>query len=194
MKLIFLCGPPAVGKLTAAKVLGARTGFKVFHNHLSADLVSEIFEFGTLEWLKLLEKIRLDVFEAACEANLDGLIFTYMYLGRPGSWFFISDIRELLEQYQGELCLVGLTCSREQLEKRVVEPDRMEFGKIDSVEKLERVFPSAELSFEIPYVEALVIDNTELSPEQVAERIIEHYRLKDKETRKDGQITPFGSP
>ncbi len=178
MKLIFLCGPPAVGKLTVAKALASRTGYKLFHNHLSSDLVSEIFDFGSLEWLMLLEKIRLDVFEAACQAELKGLIFTYMYIGKPGSWFFITDVRELLDQYGGELCLVGLICSQEQLEQRVVEPDRMEFGKINSVEKLQSVFPSTELSFEIPYVETLVIDNTELSPEQTAERIIEYYHLE----------------
>ena len=193
MKLIFLCGPPAVGKLTVAKALASRTGYKLFHNHLSSDLVSEIFEFGSLEWLMLLEKIRLDVFEAACQAELKGLIFTYMYIGKPGSWFFITDVRELLDQYGGELCLVGLTCSREELERRVVEPDRMEFGKINSVEKLQSVFPSTDLSFEIPYVKALVIDNTELSPEQVAERVIEHFQLVDEETLKDKQTPPTGS-
>ncbi len=192
MKLIFLCGPPAVGKLTVAKALASKTGFPVFHNHLSSDLVSSIFEFGTLEWLRLLEKIRLDVFEAVCEAELDGLIFTYMYLGRPASWFFISDIREVLEPSGGELCLVGLTCTDEQLERRVVEPDRKQFGKIDSVEKLRSLIPSTGLSFEIPYGEVYVIDNTELSPEVVVDKIITHYQLGNREGQ-DKKQTPIDS-
>jgi hypothetical protein len=191
MKLIFLCGPPAVGKLTVAQALAIKTGYKLFHNHLSADLVSSIFEFGSLNWLKLLEKIRLDVFEAVCEAELDGLIFTYMYLGKPGSWFFIADIRELLEQYDGELCVVGLVCSDEQLEKRVVEPSRKAFGKIDSVEKLRGVFPSSDLTFEIPCEEVLVIDNTELPPEQAADRIIEHFRLQPQNKCSETGDTPI---
>jgi tRNA uridine 5-carbamoylmethylation protein Kti12 len=32
MKLIFLYGPPAVGKLTVAQELVTLTGYKLFHN------------------------------------------------------------------------------------------------------------------------------------------------------------------
>jgi len=35
MKLVFIYGPPAVGKLTVANALAKVTGFKVFHNHLT---------------------------------------------------------------------------------------------------------------------------------------------------------------
>lgn len=35
MKLMFIYGPPAAGKLTVAKALCAHTGFKLFHNHLA---------------------------------------------------------------------------------------------------------------------------------------------------------------
>ncbi|MGI8542838.1 MAG: hypothetical protein ACR2MD_05085 [Aridibacter sp.] len=34
MKLIFIYGSPAVGKLTVANEIAKRTCFKVFHNHL----------------------------------------------------------------------------------------------------------------------------------------------------------------
>ena len=39
MKLVILYGPPGVGKLTVGRELAARTGFKLFHNHLTVDLV-----------------------------------------------------------------------------------------------------------------------------------------------------------
>ena len=47
MKLILLYGPPAVGKLTIAKELARLTGFKLFHAHLTSDVVEAIFPRGT---------------------------------------------------------------------------------------------------------------------------------------------------
>ncbi len=35
--LVYLYGPPAVGKLTVATELQRLTGFRLFHNHLTVD-------------------------------------------------------------------------------------------------------------------------------------------------------------
>lgn len=43
MKLVFLYGPPAVGKLTVAQALAQKTSFKVLHNHLVNDLAEVVF-------------------------------------------------------------------------------------------------------------------------------------------------------
>lgn len=65
MKLIFLYGPPAVGKLTVAKELAALTGFKLFHNHLTVDVATSIFEHGSEPYHRVLRKIRFSVLEEA---------------------------------------------------------------------------------------------------------------------------------
>lgn len=46
-KLLILFGPPAVGKMTVGKELSALTGMKLFHNHMTIELVLPFFEFGT---------------------------------------------------------------------------------------------------------------------------------------------------
>ncbi len=56
MKLVFIYGPPAVGKLTVATELVKLTGFKLFDNHVSIDFVKSVFEFGTRRYWKLIEK------------------------------------------------------------------------------------------------------------------------------------------
>jgi hypothetical protein len=53
MKLILLYGPLAAGKLTIAKEIARLTGFKVFHSHLSVNLVEAIFSRGTHAYRRL---------------------------------------------------------------------------------------------------------------------------------------------
>ena len=69
MKLVVIYGAPGVGKLTTANALAVLTGFKVFHNHLSFELVRAVFDFPTPPFLRLLEAIRLAAFEAAAQEN-----------------------------------------------------------------------------------------------------------------------------
>lgn len=47
MQLVFLYGPPGVGKLTVARDLAGLTNFKVFHNHLTISLALSVFPFGS---------------------------------------------------------------------------------------------------------------------------------------------------
>jgi replication-associated recombination protein RarA len=46
MKLLFLYGPPAVGKLTVAREVSALTGYRLFHNHLTVNLTLAVFDFA----------------------------------------------------------------------------------------------------------------------------------------------------
>ena len=65
MRLVFLHGAPAVGKLTVARELAALTGFRLFHNHLTVDLASSLFSFGSEPFILLREKIWLAAFAEA---------------------------------------------------------------------------------------------------------------------------------
>ena len=73
MKLVFIYGPPAVGKLTVAEGLAALTGFRLFHNHLTVDLVTSIFERGMPSYGEMVWRIRFAILEEAARANIDGL-------------------------------------------------------------------------------------------------------------------------
>ena len=66
MKLIFIYGMPATGKLTVARELANMTGLKLFHNHLVVDLLLSTFEFGSEPFVELREEIWLSVFRQAC--------------------------------------------------------------------------------------------------------------------------------
>jgi hypothetical protein len=48
--LLFIVGPPAVGKMTVGYEVAARTGLKLFHNHHAIELVLNFFPL----WLAAL--------------------------------------------------------------------------------------------------------------------------------------------
>lgn len=70
MRLLFLYGPPAAGKLTIARELAAATGFRVFHNHVTVDALLSVFEFGSPPFIELRERIWLHCPDAEIEKRL----------------------------------------------------------------------------------------------------------------------------
>ena len=54
MKLVFIHGAPAAGKLTTARLLD-RVGGRLFDNHAAIDVARTVFEFGTPEFWELVQ-------------------------------------------------------------------------------------------------------------------------------------------
>ena len=171
MKLIFLHGMPGVGKLTVARELQKLTGFKLFHNHLTVDLVGSVFEFGSQPFVELREKIWLEVFSQAAEAPLDGLIFTFAY-DRSVRKSFIENVCNDFGSNGGEVLFVELKCSPEELERRITDPARQRFGKLVSLEQFRELNEAG--SFIDPGIpgERCVLDTTQLSPAVAAATIL----------------------
>jgi shikimate kinase len=177
MKLVIIYGPEATGKLTIAKVLARETGFRLFHNHVSIDVARTLFEFGSEELSQLTWDVRMLVFEYAARSNIPGLIFTWAY-SHPDFLPYLNRVRTMIKRYQGEICYVFVSCSVDELKRRVLQPDRSMLGKISSVDDLERQLHKKNHQV-IPDTDTLVIDNTDLSPEQVVRKIMMHYHLVD---------------
>jgi tRNA uridine 5-carbamoylmethylation protein Kti12 len=176
MKLIFLYGPPAAGKLTVAQALAQRTGYKLFHNHLTVDLAEAFFDFGTPAYGRYVTQLRYDGFEVAAREGLAGLIFTFVYALNIDDEF-VRDVQAIIHTYGGQVCYVQLVCQREALLQRVEAESRQKFGKLKSVATLSDVLGNYDLFSPIPFVSNLSIDNTHVSAQNVAERIIQHYQL-----------------
>jgi hypothetical protein len=176
VKLVYLYGPPAVGKLTVAQELAKLTGFKLFHNHLTFDLMRSVFEFGTEPFRRLMAKVRLDVFEEAARAGVPGIVFTFVY-ARGVDDEFIAKVLEIVGRYGGEVDFVQLYCDPKELLNRVLQESRRDYAKIATVGQLEHLLANEDLFSSIPFQDGLRIDNTDLAPEEAARRIVDHYRL-----------------
>lgn len=94
MRLVFIYGPPASGKLTVAKELAKLTGFRLFHNHISIKLVQSLFEFGSKPFWRLTDKYRREMIEEATKEGVD-TIFTFVYGKKADDAFVRSDAREM---------------------------------------------------------------------------------------------------
>ncbi|HLM60970.1 MAG TPA: AAA family ATPase [Pyrinomonadaceae bacterium] len=176
MKLLFIYGSPAVGKLTVAKEIAKQTGYKVFHNHLSIDCIEPIFDFGSESFFKLIEMIRIETVAEAARRNVN-LIYTFCY-AKDSDDAHVRKITETVEANGGEICFVLLTAEKEVLKKRVLDESRKQFGKISDLETLHEVFDKYDLFSPVPERESLVIDNTNLSPEKTARKIIGHFQIQ----------------
>jgi hypothetical protein len=174
--LVFIYGPPGVGKLTVATELSRLTGYKLFDNHASIDWVRSVFDDDTATFWDVVNAIRLLIIENAARAGID-LIVTEA-LGRPKDDAGALGVWEAVQRAGGRVCPVHLTCAIEVLGSRVVAGERLARGKTADVEQLHAELRQADYFTPIPGRASLGIDNTEVAPEEAARRIVEHYGLR----------------
>ncbi|HEY1986552.1 MAG TPA: AAA family ATPase [Terracidiphilus sp.] len=176
MKLIFLYGLPATGKLTVARELAVITGYKVFHNHLVVDMLQATFEFGSRPFVELREEMWLSVFAQAARNSFPGLIFTFA----PETTVrasFISAAVKTLEENGGTVEFFELTCPLPELKRRIVDASRSQFGKLNSVEGFKQL--QAEGAFNAPEMPKprLSIDTSAGTPARAALQIARALEL-----------------
>ena len=75
MKLLFIIGDAAAGKMTVGQELMKITDLRLFHNHMTIEPVIEIF--GRYEG-KTIAEIRDVIFKNYAASDNDGMIFTMM--------------------------------------------------------------------------------------------------------------------
>ncbi|MDD5254368.1 MAG: AAA family ATPase [Candidatus Nanoarchaeia archaeon] len=173
MKLIYIYGIPAVGKLSVGEQLEKITNFKLFHSHLTADYVSTLFPARNKMSDQLKQEIAYKMFEAAAKNNIN-LIFTLAHQTHHDS--FVKKIIKIVQKYKGEILFVRLICEKRELSKRITQNSRKKFKKATSLKELEEILKRNSYRT-IPFKKSLIIDNTRLSPKKCAQKIKEYYRL-----------------
>jgi hypothetical protein len=118
MKLVLLFGPQAVGKMTVGQELQKITDLKLFHNHMTIDLLAPIFEFNDEMW-RLVNLFRIEVFKSAATSDLSGLIFTFVWaFNQQKDWDYVASVCEIVESNGGTVYFVELQANLKERLKR----------------------------------------------------------------------------
>jgi tRNA uridine 5-carbamoylmethylation protein Kti12 len=183
MKLIFIYGPPAVGKLTVARELSKMTGYRVFHNHLTVDLAASILGMPTNpenreEFMDLVDRYRLELMELAAKKRLGGLITTFVYAAdvKRDDEFVRKTIR-MIKRRKGEVCFVQLHSDPGVLRRRLSARSRGDYGKIKDARILDDILSKHDIFSPIGFVKSFRIDTTKISARRAAEMIRKEYGL-----------------
>nr|ABU51099.1 unknown [uncultured bacterium Bio5] len=170
MRLVFIFGLPATGKLTVGTELSKIVDYKLFHNHLVVDLLLSTFEFGSQPFVELREEFWLSVFDQACRCQLKGLIFTF----NPESTVranFVERTVNVIERNRGRIDFVELVCPLSELKYRLDSPSRLQYRKLSSLSLFEQLHAGG--AFDTSYMPkpVLTIDTSLKSPKEAAAEI-----------------------
>ena len=176
MKLIFIHGAPAVGKLTVAKALTQSTPSRLFDNHDAIDAALTIFEFGDPGFWELVQTIRLSVLEAAIKQNIPLVVMTSCY-SSPDDTPDFEKIETVIKEHGGAILPIYLFCSQEEAVRRVGNADRVERGKTTTESGLKE-FQSMYNFTNVPRENCLKLDSEIISADETAMKIIQHFELR----------------
>ena len=186
MKFVVLFGPLAVGKMTVGQELEKLTGLKLFHNHMTIELVLPFFEMHTPSFKKLVSSYRIQLFEEVAKSNLPGLIFTYVWeLDQKQDTDFIENIVEIFEKEDAAVYYVELESDAAERLKRNKSPNRLKHKpskrnfRASEKELLDtdrdHILNSGAYDFSAKNY--FKINNADISAEETARMIINRFEL-----------------
>ena len=185
MKLVFIIGPGAVGKMTVGQELTKITNLKLMHNHQMIEPVLDIFGYFDID---CIIDLRYVIFEHFAKSFHDGLIFTMMY--NFDSSFTDEHMQKTIDIFKEfnedlEVYYIELKASLEERLKRNTTENRLNNkpSKRDIEISNRRLISENEggrfnsYEGEKIWENHIVIDNTNLPPEEVALIIKEKFNF-----------------
>ncbi|MBT2642482.1 AAA family ATPase [Bacillus sp. ISL-41] len=186
MKFVLIFGPQAVGKMTVGHELDNITDLKLFHNHMTIDLVNPFFDYGTKEGKRLVGLFRQEIFKSMAKSNQYGLIFTYVWaFDLKEDWDYVDQVCQIFEAEGGTVYFVELEADLEERLERNKSPHRLEhkpskrnleWSEQDLVQSMDQYRLNTNAG-EIERENYIRINNTHLSATEVAQQIKEYFSL-----------------
>ena len=183
MKLLFLIGDTAVGKMTVGQELTKITEFRLFHNHMTIEPVIEIF--GNYE-RQVVGRMRDVIFEEFAASDRYGLIFTYMCaFDHHSDWDYIEHVKSIFKLADKDIYYVELIAPQEVRLQRNATENRLQHkpSKRDIEVSNQRLldddarYRCVSYPGEIPFPNYLRLENGDISPQEAAQIIKSHFKF-----------------
>ena len=183
MKLVFIIGDAAVGKMTVGQELMKITGLRLFHNHMTIEPVIEIF--GGYDG-KTVAEMRDLIFRNFAASDHKGMIFTMMMdFDLPSEWEYLEHVKAIFEPYGTTFYYVELIAPQEVRLQRNVTENRLRHkpSKRDIEASNRRLLDDdrnhrcVSREGEIPFANYLRIENSDKEPDAVARMIKDTFKL-----------------
>ena len=181
-----IIGPQAVGKMTVGQELAKITGYKLLYNHMTIEMVREIFDYDKTSFRKINTIIRYEIFKEFSKSNEKGIIFT-------GCFDFGNDFKKEKEETDKWMNLfeenytIELETTLEERLRRNKTANRLEhkaskrnleWSEKDLLESIKKHrLNSNPGEGEKVFKNFMKIDNTNLSATEVAKIIKEKFNL-----------------
>jgi len=184
--LLFVVGPPAVGKMSVGQAIAERTGLRLFHNHISIEVALRYFDYGTPAFRRLNDEIRRRIIEEVAASDLPGLVFTYVWaFDVPEDQAVVDEYARPFRERGSRVLFAELEASQDERLKRNECVSRLaEKPSKRDVEASRRRLLENDAQYQLNSggkfdgrPDYLRIDNTLLTPGEVAERVIERFGL-----------------
>ena len=192
MRLLFIFGAHAAGKMTVGQAVSRLTPMKLFHNHMTIEPVIELF--GAYNGAAV-ERLRQVVFEEFAKTDNYGLIFTFIWaFDVPYDEAYVRRLSEMYEAAGAQVDYVELVAPQDvrlvrnrtenrlqhKASKRDVALSEARF--LDAEERYRVVSEPGEVVQRLGVAPEryLRIDNTNLEPDAVAEMIVDHFGYERK--------------
>lgn len=176
--IVYLVGPPGVGKMTIGTIVADALQARLIHNHVWLNpifaLVAQdgVTPLPPKVW-SLTDEVRRAVFEAArvlTPASWN-LVFTHAAVGQSDQDAALSsEIIKVANDRGARLIVVQLICASEELVRRVASPERRAMMKevdVDAAIKHASLPP-----FTPAHPLICELDVTNLSPDEAAQEIV----------------------
>lgn len=190
--LIVVSGPQAVGKMTIAEKIKERLGYSLMVNHDSIEVSDKIFGMGTPAQKELNKIIRKGAFDTAIQYDID-MIFTFVTaFDSPEDIEYLNNLRNMFEATGGQFYFVELEADVKTRLERNVTPHRLaskftkndvERSKRDLLDTMEKYRLNSN-DRELICANHMKINNTNLEPEEVADQVVEHFKLISSHSHK----------
>ena len=187
MRLLFIFGAHAAGKMTVGQAVARKTPMKLFHNHMTIEPVIDLF--GAYNGA-VTERLRQVVFEEFVKTDNYGLIFTFIWaFEEPHDFEYVRMVSDMYRAAGAQVDYVELIAPQDvrlvrnrtenrllnKPSKRDVALSEMRFLSSESRHRCVSGPGEVVARLGLAPESYLRIENENLSPDEAAERIIRHF-------------------